>query len=276
MKIINLGYLRLLRIIFIILIISFTSACSSIANKAVITAKSEHSIQGYLVQSDGVTPIAGATISVATPHKVQIAIAPSDGNCAEPSVDFHTYTCTMEDGSFSLLLNDIKNIPLTLSVELNNQRQEISIGSKSKAVDMGTLSFAPNVESKEKVAIVLDFYNPFEDIRELLEEDSTDIQAAKHQLINEYQNIYNISNETSDISFPTFYSLFIDEDMDGKADIHNYETLYINSRSQGDIALLEQSLKNELAEFIANGGNLYITEWRIELEVVEPGPDQFI
>ena len=276
MKIVNLGYLRLLRIIFIILFISSVTACGSMANKPAMSSESDKSITGYLVQSDGVTPLAGATISIATPHKVQIAIAPSEGNCAEPSIDFHTYACSVEDGSFTLPMNDLKDFPLTLSIEFNNQRQIITLAADKITANMGRLAFSPNTEAKEKVAIVLDFYNPFEDIRELLEDDSTDIQAAKHQLLNEYQNIYNISNETSDISFPTFYSLFIDEDMDGKADIHNYETLYINSRSQSDIALLEQSLKNELAEFIANGGNLYITEWRIEMEVVEPGPDQFI
>ena len=122
----------------------------------------------------------------------------------------------------------------------------------------------------------MDFYNPLQDIQEFLNANPSQTQDVKLQLMNEYQNLYEINSDGRDISYPTFYSLFVDADNNGQADIFNYDVVYINSRQQSDLALLDQSLRQQLLNYISSGGNLYITEWTVELEKQEPSLDQYI
>jgi len=141
--------------------------------------------------------------------------------------------------------------------------------------DIETTSIKPEKSAaKEKVGIVMDFYNLYEDILNKLESKSASSQNVEIQIKSQYKDIYNINVDQSQVTFPTFYSLFVDADKDGKADIHNYDTVYINSRSESDIALLDTKIKRALLRYINNGGNLFITEWNIEL--LESDLDQYI
>jgi hypothetical protein len=129
---------------------------------------------------------------------------------------------------------------------------------------------------KDKVAVVMDFYNPIEEVQEFLQDNPSQLQSVKLQLMNEYESLYEISDDSHDIFYPTFYSLFIDNDKDGEADLFQYDVVYINCREQSDIAQLDESLRKQLLKFINNGGELNVTEWSVELQQEEQTPDQYI
>lgn len=238
--------------------------------------KAESVVSGYVVESDGATPLYNATVAVVG-ERVSVAPNTKGKSCPTPAKPHLVYTCTNEDGSFSLDLSQVRVYPVTLTIEKLDEIQEITLSLDDLNSDLGTIAMlAEEIPAKEKVAVVMDFYNPLQDIQEFLNADPSQTQEVKLQLMNEYQNLYEINSDDRDISYPTFYSLFVDADNNGKADIFNYDVVYINSRQQSDIALLDQSLRQQLLEYISNGGNLYITEWTVELETEEPSPDQYI
>jgi len=257
------------------------NACSTIpANHTTQLADAESSlfqqnIHGYIVDNDEVTPLYDATVAI-------LGEPTSDGkeinkSCSSPSKPHIVYTCTNEDGSFKLDLSQVHTFPVTLSVEKEGEIREITLTQDALNSELGTIALLSDENAaKEKVAVVMDFYNPLQDIQEFLNANPSQTQQVKLQLMNEYQNLYEINGENRDITYPTFYSLFTDSDKDGKADIFNYDVVYINSRQKSDIALLDQSLRKQLLDYISNGGYLYITEWTVELETEEPSPDEYI
>lgn len=271
------------RVVLLILLMVSLYACSTVPavnslsqSTGNATSSAGTIVSGYLVESDGVTPLYDATIA-ALSGQPSTETNTSGKSCPTPAKPHITYTCTNEDGSFSLDLSQVREFPVTISIEKLDEIQEITLALDDLNTDLGTIAMVSDMPAKkEKVAVVMDFYNPLQDIQEFLNANPSQTQDVKLQLINEYQNLYEINSEGRDISYPTFYSLFIDADNNGKADIFNYDVVYINSRQQSDLALLDQSLRKQLLDFISAGGNLYITEWTVELEKQEPSLDQYI
>ena len=273
------------RIILSSLLIVMLNACgttSSInqatAMKIKAASQTGTTITGYITESDGATPVYGATVAVLTKElPSQATIISSMENCTAPSKPHVNYSCSNEDGSFTLDLAQVREFPVTITIEKLGEVQDITLSLNDFNSDIGMITMAPEaVELKEKVAVVMDFYNPLDDIKEFLSANPSQTHEVKLQLMSEYQSLFKIDSDDSDITYPTFYSLFNDTDSDGKPDIFNYDVVYINSRQQSDIALLDQSIRTELLNFMSNGGNLYITEWTVELEQEEPSLDQYI
>lgn len=271
------------RVILLVLLLVSLYACSTAPAVNTIaqstnseTGKAGAIISGYIVESDGATPLYDATVAVLSEQPA--AVADTNGkSCPTPAKPHVIYTCTNEDGSFSLDLSKVREFPVTITIEKLDEIQEITLNLDDLNTDLGTITMMADVPaSKEKVAVVMDFYNPLQDIQEFLSANPSQTQDVKLQLMNEYQNLYEINSDGRDISYPTFYSLFIDADNNGKADIFNYDVVYINSRQQSDLAQLDQSLRKQLLDYISAGGNLYITEWTVELEKQEPSLDQYI
>lgn len=272
------------RIILLILLVSILNACGAIsavhqsnALKLKDATQTGTTISGYIIESDGATPVFGATVAVLTNElSGQSAIASKD-MCTSPSMPHVNYTCSNEDGSFTLDLAKIREFPVTISIEKLDEIQEITLALNDFNSDIGMIALAPEViDAKDKVAVVMDFYNPLDDIQGFLNANPSQTHEVKLQLMSEYQSLFKIDSSDTDITYPTFFSLFNDEDSDGKPDIYNYDVVYINSRQQSDIALLDQSLRKELLNFMNNGGSLFITEWTVELEQEEPSLDQYI
>jgi len=258
------------------------AACGSVAKVndnqlAQISEASKHHVSGFLVESDGATPVYNATIAllgkragdfIQRAETLQPCISP-----AKPNINF---VCSKEDGSFNLDVSQIKDFPVTISIEKEDEIQEIALNKQDLDNGLGTITLNTKpAHIKDKVAVVMDFYNPIKEIQKMVKEVDGDTQAVALQLMNEYQNLFQISNTESDVSYPTFYSLFADADKDGQADIFKYDVVYINSRQQSDISLLDQSLRAQLLDYISKGGVLNVTEWTVELEQ-EPSLDQYI
>jgi len=239
--------------------------------------QSKISIRGTIVQNDGVTPLESATVSIASDTTSQKQIAPLNtlNNCGETISNTDDRTYTQPDGSFILNLTNSDIFPAKICIQKQTSTQEITLTRRDLNTNIGTITMKPQqTTSQEKVGIVMDFYNLYDDILHKLESKSSSRQNVEIQIKSQYQDIYNIDVEQSYVTFPTFYSLFTDADKDGKADIHNYDTVYINSRSEADIALLDNKIKRTLLSYVSNGGNLFITEWNVELP--DPDLDQYI
>jgi hypothetical protein len=270
------------RVAPLILFALITTACSAIpteyttANVASSETGKSQTLHGYIMDSDGVTPLYDATVAILA-EQTQLPVKKANKSCPTPAKPHIVYTCTNEDGSFNLDLSEVHAFPVTLSIEKLDEIREITVTRDALNAELGTIALlADENTTKEKVAVVMDFYNPLQDIQEFLNANPSQTQEVKLQLMNEYQNLYEINSEDREISYPTFYSLFTDSDNDGKADIFNYDVVYINSRQKSDIGQLDQSLRKQLLNYISGGGNLYITEWTVELQKEEPSPDEFI
>ena len=277
------------RVILLLLLIVAISACSTatkvesdlvLQSNDSTQATTATTVSGFIVENDGVTPVYGATIA-ALSSKIEIKDSHqrTENNypCVSPSKPNINFVCTNEDGSFTLDLAQVREFPVMVSIEKDDEIQEITLDLTDLNSHLGIIAIAPEaVNLKDKVAVVMDFYNPIKEIQQFLSNNPTDTNEVALQLMSEYQNLFEINSSESEISYPTFYSLFMDADEDGKADIFNYDIVYINSRQQSDLALLDESLRNKLLNFISNGGNLYITEWTVELEQEEPSLDQYI
>ncbi|MGD8566590.1 MAG: hypothetical protein PVJ39_00695 [Gammaproteobacteria bacterium] len=273
------------RIIAVGVLVSSVNACSTVsmvnedaATQASNIEKNPASVSGFVVDTDGVTPIYGATVAVVSTDTADAKTFRGDSDhCATPAEPHQSYTCTREDGSFTVNISAASEFPVTVRIENGSNTHEITINRDDVNSDLGVVVMSQQtVANKDKVAVVMDFYNPVDQIKEFLDDNPSQLQSVKLQLMNEYESLYQISSDKQDVSYPTFYSLFIDGDKNGKPDIFNYDVVYINSRDESDIAQLDESIRKQLLAFINNGGQLYVTEWTVEMEQEEPGADQYI
>jgi len=270
------------RVVLLLLLIAAISACSSVAKVNdnqldKISQVSQQQVSGFIVESDGATPVFGATIALLGKRAEEfVGRAETTQPCISPAKPNINFVCSREDGSFNLDVSQIKDFPVTISIEKADGIQEISLNQQDLKSGLGTIALIQQPSQiKDKVAVVMDFYNPIKEIQKFVGENDGDTQAVALQLMTEYQNLFQISTDSSDVTYPTFYSLFIDADKDGEADIFKYDEVYINSRHQSDISQLDQSLRKMLMEYVSKGGKLNITEWTVEMEV-EPSLDQYI
>lgn len=271
------------RVVLLLLLMAALSACGSVAKVSdtqlgqISKSGKQTQVSGFVVESDGATPVYNATIAllgkraesfIQRAEPMQPCISP-----AKPNINF---VCSKADGSFNLDVSQIQEFPVRISIEKEDEIQEISLSEQDLKNGLGSIaiSLQPSI-TKEKVAVVMDFYNPIKEIQKFVRENDGDSQAVTLQLMNEYQDLFQISNDESDVTYPSFYSLFVDADKNGEADIFNYDVVYINSRQQSDISLLDESLRAKLLDYISRGGNLHVTEWTVELEQ-EPSLDQYI
>ena len=275
------------RIILLILLVGLMNGCSSVpfvnnndSHKPDVAAKNTISITGFVVDDDGATPVFGATVALLgteTSPGTMTEENAQGNNCASPAGPHVSYTCTKEDGSFMLDLSAVRQFPASIGIAKDGQSREISVTKNEINSDIGSITMTIDaLQNKDKVAVVMDFYNPIEEIKEFLNDNPSQLQSVKLQLMNEYKTLYQISSDNQEVSYPSFYSLFVDKDNDGTADIFKYDVVYINSRDQSDIALLDESIRKQLLAFINSGGQLYVTEWKVELEQQEPTADQYI
>jgi hypothetical protein len=160
------------------------------------------------------------------------------------------------------------------SMRLQDKTQVVKNADPTDTSTAASSNVEGAAQTKAHVAIVLDFYDPYTDIMNKLKLDYPFTQSVRLELMSEYIKVYEIDEENNDIAYPTFYSLFQDQDNDGQADIHKYTEVYINSQTKSDIDLLDKSLRRVLLQYIANGGTLYVTEWSFQF--VEPDIDQYI
>jgi hypothetical protein len=247
-------------------------------------------LQGKLLDVDGITPVAGATVYIVNPkappakHMLNglslkstaqlSSTSVKQQNCAAPTEPYFAYACTRRDGSFELVVNQVQQLPLPITFIKGENKVSINLGLNDLDSDIGDVAFAIPEEAQQKIAIVLDFFNPYEDIKHQLKTGHYDMRDAFREISNQMVQMFDLDKTKSKVMFPKFASLFEDLDGDQQIDLYKYDIVYINSRNSKDISSLSKEKRKELLKYISRGGQLYITEWKIELPEVPL--DQYI
>lgn len=247
-------------------------------------------ISGKVLGDDGKTPLEGATVYIANYNPVDSSnkqgkrmindmslsslSSSSLTTCEKPVEAVIAMACSRFDGSFELTIPQISQLPLPLVFIKDGKKVEVAIDLNDLGTNIGTVAFDFPEPQHSNVAIVLDLFNPYEDIRSQLKTRQFNAETAFLDLTKQLSDVFNITDNNTEISFPDLQSLFEDSDKDGNIDIFNYDVVYINSRNQADVAKLDKAKKQALLKYISRGGQLYITEWTIELPEIPL--DQYI
>lgn len=264
-----------------------------------------NSISGIIVDSVDSTPLVGITVYIADSHSglhsglqegtkkifkrsandlSLSSIGPDvdSKSCQKPIEPYIAYTCTNYWGAFYLNIANLRELPLRLKITNQRNTQEITLSLNDIGTNLGKIKLSPNASAdsgmiKQKIAIVTDLLNPYREIQNSLSSEdieNIDLESMKLEIAEGFYELYEVDAENSLIEFPSFESLFSDKDKDQKADINNYEVVYINSLEEADISNLSDEYKRMLIDYVSKGGELYITSWSFELQ--EPGIDSYI
>lgn len=286
--------LKYLAPVAVTLLLSACAATPTLIQPSGSTAKPVHhhrshtdiasqQISGKLLDRNGRTPVAGVTVYVANREAVvkrmlnnlSLKSPTTENNCPAPSEPHFAFTCTRADGSFELPVTQLTRIPAPLVMTKGEVRAEVELGLNDLGTDIGLVTFNQSGnDAEETIAIVLDFFDPYDDISNKLNSRQLDPEAAFLVINDQISEVLDMENSNQHIEFPKFAALFEDNDGDDKADIFNYSSVYLNSRDADDITNMDKEQKKQLLKFIANGGQLYVTEWTIEQ--AEPSLDQYI
>ena len=245
-------------------------------------------ISGKVLDDDGKTALAGATIYIANDKldstqkagKKMIAdlslseLPTTSLPCARPVESYSAFACSQGDGSFELTIPQISQLPLSLTFVKGDKKVNVDIDLNDLGTNIGIVAFDFPEPQRNNVAIVLDLFNPYDDIRNQLKTRQLSADTVFLDLTKQLSEVFDISDPNSDVTFPDLQSLFEDTDNDGKIDIFNYDVVYLNSRNESDIAKLDKVKKQVLLQYISRGGQLYVTEWTIELPEIPL--DQYI
>jgi len=241
-------------------------------------------IRGKLLDIDGKTPVAGATVYIAQNKAVikqrmlsGISLSTSSTasqSCVHPEVPYSAYACTRADGSFDLTITNVAKLPLPVIFSKGEHRISINLDLNDLGTDIGEVAFDLPENLQQKIAIVLDFFNPYEDIKHQLKTGHYDMREAFRNISNQMVHMFDLDKTKSKVLFPAFASLFEDWDGDNQIDLYKYDIIYINSGNSKDIAGLSKDKREALLKFISRGGQLFITEWKFELPEIPP--DQYI
>lgn len=242
-------------------------------------------IQGKLLDIDGKTPVAGATVYIANTATVPskrmlsgLSLGTSSSvkqqNCATPVEAYYTFVCTRSDGTFELVVNQVQQLPLPITFSKGDNKVSIKLDINDLNSDIGDVAFDIPEKTQQKIAIVLDFFNPYEDIKHQLKTGHYDMREAFRNISNQMVQMFDLDKANSKVMFPKFDALFEDWDGDQQIDLYKYDIIYINSRDSKALSSLSKDKREELLKYISRGGQLYVTEWKFELPEVPL--DQYI
>ena len=198
------------------------------------------------------------------------SISIESGACQKPKLPFYSFTCTDTNGNFHLHLLGSASQPLRLAFDYLQQEMSIALSINDMSTDLGSITLRKSELERTKIAIVMDLFNPFEPIARQL--DQSNPLLMHQELTHRFFKHYQLNEYEYEVFFPSLSSLFQDSNSDGKADIHLYKSIYLNSRGEEDMQKLSKKQKAVLLEFVSNGGELLITNWGAQ----SPLPDEFI
>ncbi|MDH5327535.1 MAG: hypothetical protein OEZ68_16545 [Gammaproteobacteria bacterium] len=224
-------------------------------------------VRGQVVDRNG-NPVASATVFIPKPKSKSSkkktlsdyqlgSISIASGACRKPQQAFYSYTCTDADGRFHLQILGSVSLPLQLSIDRGQHATSILLSLDDLSTDLGRLTLQNPELTRNKIAIVMDLFNPFEHISR--QGDHSPFQDP--HLVRRFFDYYQLNEYEHELLFPTLSSLFSDSNGDNKADIHQYKTIYLNSRGEEDMRKLSKREKAILLEYVSNGGELRITNW---------------
>lgn len=238
-------------------------------------------VTGKLTAPDGSTPISGATVYVGKPlqqSQNQTAAYLSAGSfqvkCKAPSVDYKAYTCTNADGSFELDI-EVSKEKIKVYMFKGSFYTSVTINvPNGETAEVGEVKFG---EDSVEMAVVTGSFDRMEDI--LAKAGYGEIGSGGRLILGTetfdlYDGDFGLPEE-----YPSMQDLFADNDGDGKADLFNYDLIFIDcgaseepisagaslvhSHSHATVAYNTLSVDevDALKQFITQGGTLYATDW---------------
>lgn len=186
------------------------------------------------------------------------SISIKSNGCKQPTLPYYSFTCTDSNGRFHLHMLGYADLPLQLSFINLNKSMSITLDINDISTDLGQISFEQTQLKRNKIAVVMDLFNPLEHMSSL---PGLNPYKDSEQFARRFFEYYHLSKYENELLFPELSSLFKDTDGDNKADIYLYKTVYINSRGEQDMHKLGGREKTLLLEYVSNGGELLITNW---------------
>lgn len=225
-------------------------------------------INGKVVAPDGATPIANALVYVensvgtATVAGTQKVAAPVTTSCGTVPDASWAYTCSGNDGSFTLKAQIPANAKLT-AVKGTFKIETPLAAPQGGVISQGNVAFVINNAggtTAPKIAVVTGSYDSIEDI--LAKLGFGEIVGGKLKLGTEKFKLYGALGagyETSD-------KLFADADGDGKPDIFKYTIVFWNCGTDEAVPLTAAN-KEILRQYVQGGGKLYASD--LAYDIVE-------
>jgi len=228
-------------------------------------------VSGVIVAPDGNTPIPNALVYVPSSPTMNLTSSSirsltetieSNMNMADCSTtdtsNFAAFTCTAEDGSFTLSNIDVVQGRVDLNIQKGKWLTEMSIAVTSDFAVMGNISTNTlNLGTTLKIAVVRGSFDHMESVlMKLFGVPSTTAVSDITQFDFYEDNALNPSNSRSTLD------LFVDSDNNGQADIFNYDLVILNcGNGQMNRIISDSSKVDILRDFVNSGGNLYATDW---------------
>ena len=110
------------------------------------------------------------------------------------------------------------------------------------------------------MAVVTGYFDSIENILAKLGFGQLENGALK--LGTEKFTIYNGDNRSLPASYAGVEKLFVDADGDGKADIFNYQIVFINCGAEADLSTANKAI---LRSYVTGGGRIYASDWAYNL-----------
>jgi len=292
---------RLLLILLNLLIILFSTGCaftdssrkqtSPVDSSNVSNYNDTPDVSGHVLLADGFTPANNVTVYVPNVNaKSPLFIneltlsskSSSEHACEKPLAPYLSFTCTDVNGQFKLPVTRLSNLPLSITVQSNEETVSTAISLSELGSDIGAITlidrqaFGAQKHDKDRIAIVFDLLDPYEEINRTLAENDISPDLIRIEMLQDFYDIYEINEKKSDVKVTTLQELVKDQNRDKLADIADYDVIFINCRNEDDIANLNTTIRKELLKFVSNGGELFITSWSFQLEKPELNLNDYI
>lgn len=250
--------------------------------------QNSHTIEGRLLAPDGVTPIAGATVywssnQIAPPNVTIQKTAQEISTSCEAIAGVVGSVCTDAAGRYSVQVMTTGTGPLALNFKKGVFKAAIDLrsailGNTNQIIRLpGTLLETDRLSGGARIAVVTGAYDQIETL--LAKLGFAQLEMDNVTLVDGSVRFDLYSGRESEFTgIPPMSQLFLDPDLDGKAEIFNYDILFINCGTYTYDQIILSSPENIaiLRSYVEQGGKLYVTDQSYNfIEQVFPEKIQF-
>ena len=236
---------------------SSSGAIGSISNSGTIT---------------GTTSTSGFTGTIGTLQASTALLASL--SCGEPPADALAATCTDPQGKFDLKLSGL--VPSTVVIRKGafKAEQTVSVTNGQTSLILGAVTVPTSGINAARMAVVTGSYDSIEDV--LAKLGFGQLAFGKLKLGTETFKIFNGTDDTdlTDLGYPSYTALFDDADGTGRADIFDYDIVFLNCGIEVDFSNFDADKLATLQDYVQSGGRIYASDW--SYVAVEQAFPQFI
>lgn len=229
-----------------------------------VTTPPPNGISGVVVAPDGATPVAGATVYVpetavtaayavsATNTIVPLAMpAAVEIACPPPEENYLVYTCSLSDGTFALDSAALTTDIVELKIKKSFFDQTVNVTLENGVAALGNVALPSDpAEGAARFGVIEGLYDRMEDI--LAKMGMGQLNMTNYQLIPGTETFTLLDDMTP---------LFMDADLDGTADLFQYDVVFINCGQINEMEILANAAYRQvLADYVNQGGVLYVTD----------------